>query len=59
MANVYDLHLRSISLNRPRRPSDERPRISGSHPAVAPGPSYPDQESGSKSLVSEPPPKVP
>jgi hypothetical protein len=38
MATVYDLHLRSTSLSRPRRAPDERRRVSGSHSVAPPEP---------------------
>jgi hypothetical protein len=52
MADVYDLHLRSTSLKGPRRPSGERSRISGSHPAGTS--EWVNQDSGSKTVASEP-----
>jgi hypothetical protein len=55
MPNVYDLHLRSTSLNLPRRLSGERPRISGSHSAAAPEPARAYEHGGSKTIVPEPP----
>lgn len=55
MSTVYDLHLRSTSLNLPRRSSGERPRISGSHSVAAPEPARGYQEGSSKTIVSEPP----
>jgi hypothetical protein len=55
MANVYDLHLRTTSLNLPRRRSGERARISGSHPAATSESAWVSNDSGSKRVVSEPP----
>jgi hypothetical protein len=54
MANVYELHLRTTSLNLPRRPAGERSRISGSHPAPTSESAWVNQDSGSKTVVSEP-----
>lgn len=55
MPNVYDLHLRSTSLIRPRRPSGERRRISGSHPSATSESDWASQDSGPETVVSEPP----
>jgi hypothetical protein len=55
MLNVYDLHLRSASLKRPRRPSGERRRISGSHPAAPSESAWVSPDGGSKTAVPESP----
>jgi hypothetical protein len=53
MSNVYDLHLRSTSLSRPRRASGEPRRVSGSHLAAPSESAWASQDGPSKAVVSE------
>jgi hypothetical protein len=53
MPNVYDLHLRSTSLSRPRRASGEPRRVSGSHRAVPSESAWASQDGPSKTVGSE------